>query len=74
MRSKTANLPSELMNNFPYFDEVLHTYPLQTCPRFKPTTTLHTIGFSGNRRMLSELCSIFKVDRYLKLAGATYIR
>jgi hypothetical protein len=25
-----------------------------------------------NRRTLSELCSIFKVDRYLKLAGAIF--
>ena len=43
----TANLPSEPMNSFPHFDEVLHTYPLQTSPRFKPTTTLHTLGISG---------------------------
>jgi hypothetical protein len=26
-----------------------------------------------NRRMLSELCSIFKVDSYLKLAGIVHV-
>jgi hypothetical protein len=61
-----------MMNSILYFDEVLQTYPPQTSPKFEPTTTLHTLRISGryNRRMLSELCSIFKIDRYLKLAGA----
>ena len=53
---------------------VLHSYPHQTSPRFKPTTTLHMIPLKFrvsryNRRMLSGLCSIRVLE-----AGGSYIQ
>src|SRR5882762_9660870 len=61
--------------DIPHFDEVLHTYPPQTSPSLPDLNRpllfipLELRVSRYNRRILSELCSIFKVDRYLKLAA-----